>query len=317
MEDASNHPLVTIGIVCYKAENFIIETLNSVYHQTYDKIELIVSDDHSPDNTVQIIKEWLCSHKSRFVNTLVIESDTNTGPSGNGNRAIFQAHGEWYKSLDGDDILKDTAITDYVEFVNSNKNVNFVFGRIASFQGEFDPNKTKITNPFLYPSIYKERISANRQYNVLLKHFLASGTSGFYRTSVLKSLGGYDERFPFLEDYPLLIKYAKNGNKLWLLDKITLYYRIVPSSISHYHQNHNQIFSNSDIRSIEEYKYQYLRENYGFIWKVLSNYSIYMKTLIIKHGNTMYRPLCRFLYTVYKITDPYKWYEKILLLFYR
>ena len=60
-------PLVTVGVVSYNAEIFIEDTLTSVYNQTYKNIELILSDDHSSDNTVEVAKKWFENHKYRCV----------------------------------------------------------------------------------------------------------------------------------------------------------------------------------------------------------------------------------------------------------
>lgn len=305
-------PLVTVGVVSYNAENFIQESLNSVYNQTYRNIELIVSDDHSSDATLQKINEWIPSHKDRFVRTLVISSEVNTGTSGNGNRAIFQSNGEWYKSLDGDDVLASTAIADYVDFVKDRKDVNFVFGRIAVFHGSFDKNQLESHHPSFYGFLYKDDVTAKQQYNVLTKHFAASGSSGFYRLKVLKEYGGYDERFPLMEDHPLLIKLTKNGNKLYMLDKVTLYYRISPQSITNSKTSQAQIFSNSDKRQVVEYKYEYLRENSNAIWRLFLSYSIFIKKIIINAGNNKFSLLCKMYYIWYKITDPYLWHHRFL-----
>lgn len=305
-------PLVTVGIVSYNAESFILESLNSVYNQTYQNIELIISDDHSSDATLNIINDWLPSHKDRFVRTLVISSKVNTGTSGNGNRAIFQSNGEWYKSLDGDDILAPTAIADYVDFIRENKDVNFVFGRIAVFHGSFDINKLEYHHPSFYGFLYKDGVTAKQQYNVLTKHFAASGSSGFYRLKILKEYGGYDERFPLMEDHPLLIKLTKEGNKLYLLDKVTLYYRISPLSITNTKTAQNQIFSNSDKRQVVEYKYEYLRENSNKIWRVFLAYSIFLKKMIINSGNNKHSIICQLYFLWYKMTDPYLWHHRFL-----
>lgn len=308
-------PLVTVGVVCYNAEEFILESLNSVYYQTYSNIELIVSDDNSTDDTVRIVNEWFQSHKERFVRFKVLTVEKNTGTSGNGNRAIQEARGEWYKSLDGDDILAETAIADYVDFVKQHENVHYVFGRTANFLGSYSKEKLNYHEPAFYPKLYSEETTAKEQFDVLIKHFAASGTSGFYRLNTLKKLGCYDERFPLMEDHPLLIKMTKNGYKLWLLDKITLYYRISPKSITNSKNSIEPYLSNSDVRQVVEYKYEYFYENYNLFWKCCLLYTMTLKKLIIKFGNSKNIFLCVVLYNILRITNPYSWNYKYLLTF--
>jgi alpha-1,3-rhamnosyltransferase len=71
-----------------------LETLDSIKAQTYDNIELIISDDYSSDNTVDICREWLSKHKDSFVSVKLITSDKNTGIAPNANRGWYQARGE-------------------------------------------------------------------------------------------------------------------------------------------------------------------------------------------------------------------------------
>ncbi|MFY7734922.1 MAG: glycosyltransferase, partial [Bacteroidia bacterium] len=47
--------LVSVPVVTYNAAEFVLETLESIFNQTYQNIELIVSDDCSKDNTVEIV----------------------------------------------------------------------------------------------------------------------------------------------------------------------------------------------------------------------------------------------------------------------
>ena len=49
-----NNPLVSINVITYNSSKFVLETLESAKAQTYQNIELIVSDDCSTDNTVEI-----------------------------------------------------------------------------------------------------------------------------------------------------------------------------------------------------------------------------------------------------------------------
>ena len=310
--------LVTVGVVTYNSGKFILETLDSVYHQTYKNIQLIISDDNSSDNTVEKIREWVDIHKGRFQSVHLVTSDVNTGTSGNGNRAIFRANGEWYKSLDGDDILTPTAIQDYMNFVNSHKGVDFVFGRIAIFRNDFDKNKLEYHEPAFYNYLYRENVTAKQQFNVLTKHFAASGSSGFYRLNVLKDkMGGYDERFPLMEDYPLLIKLTKKGHRLWLLDKVTLYYRISLNSITNSMDDNRQILSNSDIRQLIDYKYEYLKEHYGFWWRLFLGYTCFMKRQILLYGNSKRNVACKIINIILYFTNPYAWHGRVLKVYYR
>ena len=55
-------PLVTIVVVSYNHSKYIKENLDSILSQTYPNIQLIVADDASPDNSVEVFEEWLSNN---------------------------------------------------------------------------------------------------------------------------------------------------------------------------------------------------------------------------------------------------------------
>ena len=52
-------PLVSICVITYNSSKTVVETLESIKNQSYSNIELVVSDDCSPDNTVELVQQWL------------------------------------------------------------------------------------------------------------------------------------------------------------------------------------------------------------------------------------------------------------------
>jgi alpha-1,3-rhamnosyltransferase len=68
----SSNPLVSIVVITYNSSSYVIETLESIKAQTYQNIELIVSDDCSKDKTVDVCKKWIEKNKQRFVRTELI-----------------------------------------------------------------------------------------------------------------------------------------------------------------------------------------------------------------------------------------------------
>lgn len=98
-------PLVTIIVITYKSADYVIDTLESISQQTYKNIELIISDDRSPDNTLEICESWIEKHKNRFSNTIVTKTDRNGGICYNYNNGLKMATGKWIKYIAGDDEL--------------------------------------------------------------------------------------------------------------------------------------------------------------------------------------------------------------------
>ena len=92
-------PLVSVITTLYNAEKFIIETLKSVYNQTYKNWELIIVDDCSKDATIVIIEKFLKNFSNKV---LLLKNSTNLG-SESRNVGIKHAKGKYLAFIDHDD----------------------------------------------------------------------------------------------------------------------------------------------------------------------------------------------------------------------
>ena len=116
--DGTNTPLVSIVVLTYNSGSFVLETLNSILSQDYPRIELLVSDDGSKDNTCEIVEKWILDNAKKFERCNLIKTISNRGTCSNYNQGVYNSHGVFIKTIDGDDILNSSyAISDYVEFV--------------------------------------------------------------------------------------------------------------------------------------------------------------------------------------------------------
>ena len=111
----NNSPLVSVVIITYNSSRLVLETLESIKSQTYKNLELVVSDDCSNDDTVNVVKEWVRCNKQYFSNTKIVIGEKNKGISANCNNGVRAASGEWIKLLAGDDKLEPFAIEEYMK----------------------------------------------------------------------------------------------------------------------------------------------------------------------------------------------------------
>ena len=72
MDDNS---VVSVCVITYNSSKYVLETLESIRMQSYQNIELIICDDCSKDDTVEICKRWIQSYSARFINVLLIEAE--------------------------------------------------------------------------------------------------------------------------------------------------------------------------------------------------------------------------------------------------
>ena len=304
------HPLVSIIVVTYNSSLWVRDTLDSVSAQTYPNYELIVTDDCSTDNTVEVCRHWIEKHKDSNKKIMLVEAVKNTGVAGNCNRGLAEAHGEWLKFIAGDDMLAPTAIEDYIDYVTTHPNVRHMIAKSVHFTGQF--RESDLQNPTeVSPYLYREEATVKFQYKVIRRMFFGSGPTYFINTQLLKNVGGFDERFPMQEDYPLFIKMIGVGHKMVFMDKVTVYYREGNDSVSHA-KDMGAIFSKNRVRIVSEYKFKYREESLSGLWKWFHYYSLWLDSAIIKAGNTYHLPKCRFLFFIHKTTDPFLWYTRYI-----
>lgn len=225
-----NNPLVSINVITYNSSKFVLETLESAKAQTYQNIELIVSDDCSTDNTVDICREWIEKNKYRFVRTELITVEKNTGIAANCNRALKASKGEWIKGIAGDDVLLPSCIDLFMSFIEKEPNARIIQSSIDYYRDNFSNDNFIRTRDLSAHPIADITNSAFEQYKILLKGSVVNAPGAFISSSLLKELGGYDESYRF-EDWPMWLKATKNNNKIYYLNKSTVKYRIHSDSM--------------------------------------------------------------------------------------
>lgn len=214
--------LVSVGVVTYNSAEYILETLNSVYNQTYQEIELVISDDCSSDNTIEKCQRWLSSHKNRFVNTVLLTSIENTGVAKNSNRALRASHGEWYKLLDGDDILFDNCVQDFVDYVEKYPERLFIASLTNVYDGVISEDACVKSNAGKVDDFYSKDVEGQLKY--MANSNVIYSSSVIVKRDTLDFIGGFDERY-FVEDYPLYINALEKGIRFYFMDKLTAGYR--------------------------------------------------------------------------------------------
>jgi len=111
-------PLVTIGLSSYNYAHYILDSLNSLISQTYPLIELIIIDDCSTDNSVEIINTWI---KENNINCTFIIHKQNRGISKTLNEMVKLSKGKYFVMFASDDIMLPERVerqVDILETVN-------------------------------------------------------------------------------------------------------------------------------------------------------------------------------------------------------
>ncbi|MCW9397723.1 glycosyltransferase [Klebsiella quasipneumoniae] len=213
---------LSIIIPMYNVEDYIIETLNSMRGVRDFKVELILVDDGSTDNTLNLAKEW--AGKSEF-DTFILSKE-NEGPSIARNLGLTKARGELVTFFDSDDIALSYLYTDVINIMLSHK-VDFCIFR----GGSFDHVTQKV---YEFPDYYVwDKIMGEAEFKVLtlqqeprLARLEPSAVVRVYRKEFITS---NEIQFPenlFFEDVLFHAKCVLNATKVALLNKTILLYRV-------------------------------------------------------------------------------------------
>lgn len=243
---------VSIIVITYNSEKYIKETLQSILEQDYPlySLEIIISDDCSLDRTEEISKKWINKNKALFKNTLYTKLPYNSGIVKNYNHSLRLANSKWVKYIAGDDILKKDCISTFVKVANSTKD-RFLFCGTTPF------NEKKFFSDRLLPEKWFKGSAICQEKLLVKKGTIIEGPTLFLDRNTLIKLGGFEEKYPFIEDYPLYMKYLSHGYRLHYINKSLIKYREHFDSVS----RSDSRFSSSILNAIDDYALTAAKKN--------------------------------------------------------
>lgn len=188
-------PKISVLMGAYNCADTIVAAITCIQAQTYQDWEIIVCDDASQDETLQILKD-LASRDRRI---LVIANEVNLGLAPSLNRCLDRARGELIARMDGDDLCSPSRFELQVRHLNTHESLPFVSTAMLLFDENGVWGKTR---PAAAP------VSTG----------LLSGTPFAHapvvmRREVLLAVGGYSEADGHrrVEDKHLWLKMFENG----------------------------------------------------------------------------------------------------------
>ena len=219
-------PLVSVICLCYNQAAYVEAALQSVKNQTYSKIELIIVDDGSTDNSVLKIKNWINTH---YPNALFLSLPSNQGNCSAFNKALALANGKYCIDLAADDILYPAKILRQVQFFGAQDEKTALIYSDANYVDERARYLWKAyTSSGAVGKIDKQlAISGSCFSQILERHFICPPTTMF-RTDSLKKLGGYDETLAY-EDWDIYVRLGRTF-KIAFQDEILMDIRVLPKS---------------------------------------------------------------------------------------
>lgn len=276
-------PLVTILIVAYNSSKFIIETLESAKLQTYQNIELIVTDDCSTDHTVNLCAKWINTNNSRFARVELITTLKNTGIPANLNRGYRASSAQWIKAIAGDDALLPSCIEDNMNFVITNPDAKIIHSIARVYKDSFCAENFIKLIDFSHRLNFSDNLTASDQYELLLRDSLVAAPTVFINYSLIDLIGYSDESIPYIEDWPYWLKITKAGEKIFFLNKATVLYRVHNESIQNKKEN-NLLYNDYIIKQRPVYL-KYIKDNIPIAERIVNDMHFNFGVLVLKYFN--------------------------------
>jgi len=191
-------PFISVITACHNAEPYVCAAINSVLAQSFENFELIFVDDCSTDKSLEAAT--LLSKKDDRIR--IFKTDRKSGAGAARNIAIEYATGDWLAILDADDIWLPNKLQMQVELIQTN-NADLVLAGTGCYH--IDKSGLRIGR-YVYPTH-----SHALKRNLYSRKKFPPHSSMIYRTSAVRKIGGFNQRFPRSEDYDLWLRLSEVG----------------------------------------------------------------------------------------------------------
>lgn len=195
-------PLVSVCIPAYNNAAYIKDTVMSILEQTYQNIELVVVDDCSTDNTVEVL-ETIQDERLK-----IYKNEHNLGMVGNWNRCLELATGEYVKLICADDMIHKDAIEKEAKMMYKHPTVNLVESDTTLV--DINGKKTGQFRRYHKSGVVNGVKLAKK--SMLLKNFYGAPVNNLIRRSALEKTGGFDTTFTYILDFDMWLRLSCTGD---------------------------------------------------------------------------------------------------------
>ncbi|MDP3190360.1 glycosyltransferase [Rhodoferax sp.] len=221
------NPLVTFALFSYNQEMYIREAVESALAQTYEPLEIIISDDCSTDRTFDIIQEVVRSYRG-YHRVVTVKNEENLGVLTHVLRRGSEALGEFIIMAAGDDISLPNRTTIIVErFLQNNEALC-----ITSDYDLIDPASNLVGQNLKHALLTNNgKVANNFLNNILFPYTVIQGSTAAYRRNLYhQALPPFE--LPFAEDNYFNFLIYLLGGYVEQVDQTLVKYRIHPNALS-------------------------------------------------------------------------------------
>jgi glycosyltransferase involved in cell wall biosynthesis len=180
-------PTVSIVLPCYNGAGFLAQSIDSVIAQTYPDWELIIVNDCSKDNSLEIMQQY--AEKDRRIR--IIDNEHNLKLPGALNRGFSEARGRYLTWTSHDNRMAPTMLEEFVNYLDANPDKGLVTACYAAFSLKTGEQLYEVHHPD--PQLHLPL------FNCICYAFM-------YRREVLETVGDYDTTLFLVEDYDYWVR---------------------------------------------------------------------------------------------------------------
>lgn len=250
-KEIKNYPKVTVVIPAYNEQDCIARSIESVLKLNYpkNKLEVLVINDGSTDNTEKIAKSTIKKHKDRDIQLI---TKKNAGKGAGMNTALKIAKGEYFVCMDADSFIEKDALIKMIPY--------FTDDNIAAVLPAL-----KVKRPRnLLQKLQKYEYVINMFYKELMGKLncvhVAPGPFSIYNKKIIQRIGGFDEH-NLVEDLEIALRLQSQNYKIiQTLD--TEVHTIAPSGFKALYNQRNRWYKGSILNAMK-YKNLMFNKKYG------------------------------------------------------
>ena len=181
------NPTVSIVLPCYNGAGHLAQSIESVLAQTFTDWELILVNDCSKDNSLEIMQQY-AANDSRI---RIINNERNLKLPASLNRGFEEAKGKYLTWTSHDNRMGETMLEEFVNYLDAHPDKGLVTSCYAAFSLKTGEQLYEVHHPD--PQLYLPL------YNCVCYAFM-------YRHEVLETVGGYDTTLFLVEDYDYWVR---------------------------------------------------------------------------------------------------------------
>lgn len=197
--------MISVIIPMYNSSSTIERALKSVITQDYeDKIEIIIVNDGSRDNSVEVVEKFISFHQNKRI---VLISQENGGVSKARNTGLKNASGDFIAFLDSDDAWFANKLSDQMKILENNPKVDLLG---AAFEGFYFEKKRE-------GDIFKVEFK-----NLIFKNYFQPSTV-ILKKNVVDKIGLFDETQKYAEEGNFFFRVSQEFNCFFYNKKLITY----------------------------------------------------------------------------------------------